>query len=405
MHRPHLLIALSEDLTGISRLPRTLHAAGIHVSVLSPSQFLINRSRFVDQQYRCKQGPDAVAQALHDILADTSCTVDLAVLGDDALLKAVALRAAEPWTHSILPIDLQRVPADIVHSKTVFIQALRGSLEKTLPRSWTCSTSDQIQSAASQLGFPLILKEAFGFAGSGVWKFSLMRELIAYMDSRSNSLDCIIQEFVPGSNLTVDVLFDRGHVRAWVSSQILRTNNGPYGSSSARRFVCMPELAPIVEELGRLTGAHGLCGLDFIYQFDTRRAVLLEVNFRPTAGHSLAQFAQLDFGKQMCAMLRNEPRGEVLQLTRDSVSIPMFPEDWERAITDKDWRGMLKWMFFPSYWKYLPWGDPALLSQHGLNTLKRLAGYPSRVLERMTKKPLSEKKAQRIASSDPGPTL
>lgn len=388
MPPPHLLIALSEDLTGISRLPRTLNAAGIRVAVLSPPRFLINRSRFVERWHSCDGDADAVAQALRDLLADPAHTFDLVVVGDDALLKAVARRSEEPWTHCVLPVDLRRVPATIVYSKTFFYQAFESSAVP-LPRSWVCASAEQIQAAASQLGYALILKEAFGFAGLGVRTFYRSEELAAYVVCRTNESECLIQEFVPGVIATVDVLYERGRARAWVSSQILRTSNGPCGSSSARRFVHMPELAPIVEEVGRLTGAHGLVGLDFIRPTDGRKAVLLEVNFRPTAGHSLATLARIDFGKQLCCMMQKEPFGAALQLAdeaRDSAEIPMFPEDWERSITDKDWGGMLRWLFFPSYWRHLPWGDPALMGQHGLDTLKRLAGYPSRVLGRMTRK-------------------
>ncbi|HLX64329.1 MAG TPA: hypothetical protein VKX17_23855 [Planctomycetota bacterium] len=393
---PKVLLALTLDFPGVSRLPSILSRHGFQVSTFCPPQFLLPLSRFVQIRHACSSDARAAIESLR--LHFESNIYDAVILGDDALLEAAAQRADEAWTHALFPIDIRRVPASVLYSKAAFFRTLEPS-GLALPRTRIGRDPSDARDAANEIGFPLIFKEERGYAGMGVQRFFDQSTLDQFLAQRtagapassrpaalgapaSSRPGCpsawLLQSEIQGRIATADVLFDRGLPRLWAFSYALNTRNGTFGPSTVREFAAMPDVEPILKTVGLLTGAHGFVGLDFIHEQPSGRLVLLEMNCRPTAGHALAARAGIDFGKEFAAMLRGEKSSAQNPPRIRPTRVPMFPEDFDRAITDKDWPALFKWICVPWYWRHMPLNDPRVMLRHAGDTWRRFGKWVTR---------------------------
>jgi len=363
-----ILLVLSIDRIGIGRLPRALKRHGFKVDILAAPHFLICSSRFVDTRYESSPNPEVTANRLRDHLAVQLRPYDLVVIGDDRLLEVLARRAGEPWARALLPFCVEQVDPACSFSKLAFFELCKKH-NLTIPVS-AVIRADTMIDPQKEFQYPLILKKDTGCSGNGICEINSTEELVAYHHGMPKGTACLIQQKVLGRNLTVDVLFEKGSPRAWTCSYILHVQNSPFSASAVREYVNVPEVAPILGQLGLLTGAHGLLGLDFIHEQPSGRLVLLEWNCRPTVGHTIAMDVGVDFGLELKAMLAKKPALKQRQ-TKDRTIQPLFPEDLNRAISNKDWRGILRWALLPQYWRYMPWRDFPQMRWHFWHTLRR----------------------------------
>ena len=236
-----ILIALSCDMSGISRLPRVLTQNGIRTSVLACPDFLLSRSRHIHSHFTCAAGAEQTARALQHLLTTDEYPYTMVILGDNPLIEYVAEHATDSLLTQYLPCGAD---IDLNWSKTTFALMCESSGFQ-LPKTCVGTTPVQADTASKTIGFPLIFKEAAGFSGETVFRFSSPAELQDYFAARVVDQPWLIQEPITGENVTVDVLFNRGEVVVWATSIVEHTCNGPFSSSTARRFVPMPELAPV----------------------------------------------------------------------------------------------------------------------------------------------------------------
>lgn len=127
------------------------------------------------------------------------------------------------------------------------------------------------------LDFPLILKPRCGSSSSGVVKLNRMRDLSYW---RENNPDAILQEFLPGSEVTVDVFCTRQHEAVVISPRLrLAVKSGQSVKAETipnERFV-----DPVIRtcKMLRIVGA---CNLQFIIK--DGELFFIELNPRFAAG-------------------------------------------------------------------------------------------------------------------------
>jgi carbamoyl-phosphate synthase large subunit len=87
------------------------------------------------------------------------------------------------------------------------------------PRSWRAE-----EAATADLDYPVFIKPRFGSAGEGTFKVRTPRELEFFLDYVDRP---IVQEYLPGPEITSDVLCDlTGNVRAVVSRKRIEVRTG-----------------------------------------------------------------------------------------------------------------------------------------------------------------------------------
>jgi hypothetical protein len=331
-----LLLAIVDGI-GISRLPKLLHQAGCRVTLFAPRGLMVGRSRYVDQQVGTSHDAARLSVELGQWLGRLERPYDLAIVGDEVFLHALAAWRGERWASQILPVPVQGPALDLILSKHKFMAAAaRAGL--AVPRSEPFETWDEALRTAEQIGFPVMLKKSVGFAGTGVRKAVSPEDLrLAY--DQLGSGDLVLEDFIPGPVGLTEALFDRGRLLAWVSSYNLRSWPTPLSPSCVREITDHRDVTRLAHGIGAFTAFSGFVGIDWIHDQEHDRLVLIELNPRPTPG--LQPRAGVDFALALRSVLEGNP---VEQQPDPSChdTLWMFPQSIHRAIDDRDPRGILR---------------------------------------------------------------
>jgi glutathione synthase/RimK-type ligase-like ATP-grasp enzyme len=340
------LIACASDWASPARLPRILKRAGVQVHALTARDRALARTRFVDVVHDAPEPLQEYIEALRARVGD----YDWVLICDDPLLSALAERRHEAWLDGVLPIRGEWGAA--LASKADFCR-LGVAARLPIPPTRICANIEGARRAAGDLGLPLMLKESAGFAGLGV-RLVETPEALAPAWAELRAMPIVAQRFVPGPIGNSVALFQHGTPICWMSAYKVRTWPGPFGPSSARRFMTHADVRPLLERIGELTRYHGFCALDWVHHDDRLR--LIELNARPVPTIHMGALAGVDFSRairhfldgQVCVQEPPDPPG-------DAPIHPMFPEDVLRASAEGA-------VAFPM--RDVPWSDPPLLLHH-----------------------------------------
>ncbi|MDE2427552.1 MAG: ATP-grasp domain-containing protein [Burkholderiales bacterium] len=359
-----VLIVCHAFWEGLARLPHLLHQAGCEINVFGPAKNYVARSRFIHRHFLSPSDLDEAVTALRDFLMRSDITYDWVVIGDDPLLYALEKRRDEDWVRAIFPSNIPGgAGVDFITSKASFIhQCQQHAID--VPDFEICTDKAALQTTARRLGFPLVLKEAQGFAGLAVCMVQDEKQLAQITVDQP----LIAQAFIHGRVGSAAAIYRQGKLLAWFSYYRARTW-GALGPSAAVAFRLFPAVGPILEKLGELSGFTGLCGIDFIEEQGSGKIVLLEQNFRPTLTMALGRHVGVDFVDVLPCMLQqadlraqtpvSPPRWQ--QDAAKCKVIPLFPQDVFRAIEAGDKLGILKWCINIRWWKEMNWQEPRLL--------------------------------------------
>ncbi len=353
-----ILVACASEWLAPARLPRVLRRAGARVAAFCPRAWPLAQTRFVDEVIDAPPALDAYVEALRDHLADAR--YDWVLVVDDPLLEALAARRHEAWLDGVLPVAAANPWSRALASKAAFT-TLATEAGLPVPPSRVCRTIDDARAAAAAIGLPLMLKTSGGFAGLGVRQVRAADELESAFAALQDGVPLVAQRFVDGPIGNTVVLFDRGVPICWHSAFKVRTWPGPFGPSSARRFMSHPDVEPLIRSVGARSGYHGFCALDWVLDGDDRLQII-ELNARPVPTIHMGPLAGVDFARAVRELLDGVPR---VQPPRPRVErvVPMFPEDVWRAASENS-LSLAAWLPWPGRFSDVPWNDPPLLLHH-----------------------------------------
>ena len=121
---------------------------------------------------------------------------------------------------------------------------------------------------------PLVIKPTQGEAGLGVQTVGTVHELRKLVNERADlrKNPIVVQSYVPGSDIDLSLLADRGRCVAWTIQQ--------YSDSGVMTFIERPDVLELGQELVRRTGYHGVMHLDLRIDHRTGGVVFIESNPR-----------------------------------------------------------------------------------------------------------------------------
>ena len=371
MNNPRALCVTSPNWLGTVHLPRLFKKAGFQVTLLAHPRSLAARSNCVDRLLPATFDPTANVELLRRHLAEQSVPYDWIVLGDDATLWEVLRRHEEPWTTACIPFDPAGPGAELLSSKARFMdEAEKRGLP--IPPSRTAPTRKSLVAAADELGYPVIIKPVQGSGGKGIFTARSRAELSAAAGA-ADECAYLVQRLVTGEVGSTVVLYDHGTPRAWLPSYKRKVFPEPFGQSTARQRVHLPESEETLAGFGRMLGMHGICAFDWILPEEGGKALILECNGRPPAYLYMVEDVGLDLAGAIRAMRAGElervPPPESL-----GEELAIFPQHAIRSIASADWLSLASWLFNPP--GPLPWKEPRLLAAQ----LRLLAGHVSRRL-------------------------
>ncbi len=355
-----LMVSFEVERCGPARLPRALAKAGFCVHALCRPDDPLAATRFLERVFPL----DTVA-ALHrfePILARVmdACRPDLVVASDEravVCLQALVRRAErDGGCRFLAPHQLRtlicslgrpdRFDAMLLKSET---QALARRLGIATPDGATVDTVETALAAADRLGWPVYLKQSFGWAGLGVVacgdaealaaamervlerRPSPARRLIRRLLDRdwypvATAVD--VQSAVEGAPAMVAAVAIRGRMLAAFSGAVVRTLS-PNGPSSVVEITAHPAMEAASRRMIGALGITGFVGFDFMIERATGRAVLLECNPRPIQISHLGDRIGVDLAEALAAALAGRPTRDLH--AEQTMDVALFPHGRDHA--------------------------------------------------------------------------
>lgn len=357
--RPWVLLPVRIDAIGPARLPALFHAAGCRVHLLAPPHLAIRTSRFVDRYSPIPDQPEAFAERLCRYVGQHADDYAWIQFGDETVLRAAAARSHAGRGASCLPVSRRPEAIMLMLDKLVFLPAA-AKAGLPVPEFEICRDDASLAAAASRIGYPLMLKQGEGMAGAGVRFVATADEMRRIDWHCTPDAPLMVQSHVTGEVGSCEVVFDHGRPIAWISSLHRDFWPTPFSASCIRELVDLPEAETMLEGIGRLTGYHGLAGVDWIRSTGDGRLYLIELNPRPTPCYHLGPRVGVNFAQAVRALVD----GSSPSIQRPRPPAPgdalvyQFPQYCFRAIDDRQFHHL------PRSLGDVPWREPFLVAAH-----------------------------------------
>ncbi len=383
-NRPEILIVHARGRwSGLPRLPKLCQTAGARVTIFAPEGTGLWRASYVDHRIAAPKTEGAFSDALRAHLKTDGNKYAWVLVGDENAVVELSSQQDVSWLTGWFPVSPTPQALDCITSKAAFtVAAVDAGVP--MPESYICTTLTQAEQAAGEIGFPVMLKAAKGFAGNGVRSAKSVIELAREFTALQERVPVVVQKFEVGRVGSTQVMFDHGRLACWASSYKLAVFPEPYGPSSARELMVHPSMEATLRKIGKVTGFHGLCGVDWLHRASDGALLVLEFNPRPAPVVHLGHLSGADFSLAIRDMLAGT------LATRPPVEkgprkILLFPQHLTRCIEGRYWRDMLAWLPGSSY-KDVPWDQPKLLVHQSIMLLGRLRNVATYQLSRVWKR-------------------
>lgn len=349
--RSVLLLSTTTRWLGAARMARVLARAGFEVALVTPRDSLEAKSRYVSRIGFISPTATAMDWLLALIQFVNTVSPQLLVPCDEMVLRllftlifnppqgldaALKARLGTLITHSLGDPRFYVTSVD----KTLLPPAAE-ALGVRVPPYAVATDEREAMAHADRLGYPVVLKRRFGFAGHGVEIVATPDELSkgAQRLSRQDQLD--LGEFRPPQLLVQKFITGRYHSQAFVALQGVpltcfawerfAATSPVKGQTTLLRFVRSPETREFSTTLCREFAISGFFNVQFVVDERNEQAHLLEINRRVVTHTHMGERVGRDLGRALFAALEGEPRGAGSLEDEDSGgTVAIFPREWLR---------------------------------------------------------------------------
>jgi hypothetical protein len=367
-----LVITMGMDYVAPARMPFELQRAGFHVAMLAPGQALAAQTSYVD---KIGYFPDGVKfQEWVGIVAGTVRAVNpvLILPGDDITLRTLMQLVLDPPRG--LRSDIRNELGDLIRRSLGNPAGWMDSIDKS--RLFELSQRNGIAVAdgdiandakgaiaiASDLGYPVILRQTFGSGGRGAARCESAAGIHAALAafpgpdawSPQGVRQLVVQRWIDGDVVNRASCAWHGNELAGFTRGRLATHPAPLGPASVVEFAGIPAVTDATRALFALVGMHGLVGTQFIVDRRTGVPYLIEVNRRMLPATHAGALVGVDLAAALFAAVGGAPWSGPSDLPPGpGLRLALFPQEWYRDV-DSAWLRALP--------TDAPWQDPQLLS-------------------------------------------
>jgi hypothetical protein len=325
-----------------SRLPEVLARPGMSITLLGNSANPLRSSPFVDTfveiGYSHHLELGAALLRRRDLLDHLG---DWVVFGEDWTPRTLA-RSELPLATKLRLLPARReVGLVMLGSKTGLAEVQRLA-DPNAPRTLVVEAAGQLTAACAEIGAPLLIKGEQGGSGSQVVRVATLEGADPVVPP--GWFPVVVQEWLPGTDVSVEVMFRDGELAGWTYSEIL-SRQSEFGQSTSRRYVDPPTLdfPDTLTAMARFAGLHGMFNCTLIRApAGTHR--LVELDPRPNAWHQFGPRLGVDWG---ALMTRTTPRAPVAHpwlADRAGRELHLYPRELLEGIERLSWPGVAPWV-------------------------------------------------------------
>ena len=369
-----LLVSTATRWLGTARMPRVLARAGFDVALLAPSDSLATKSRYVSRIGVLPATATPMEWVLSLIRMIEKVAPRMLVPCDEMAVRLLFMLALKPppGLDAMLQARLVRLITDSMGDprfyaasidKTI-LPAAAAALGVRVPPYAVATGVEDALAQADGLGFPVVLKRRFGFAGHGVAIVSTRDELaeaarrlllpdqLDIGEQRSPAL--LVQAFIAGPYHSQALIALRGMPLESFAWERAVATTPVKGQTAVLQFIRSPETREISETLCRGFGIAGFFNVQFVIDERSGAAQLLEINRRIVTHMHLGERVGRDLGAALVRALEGDP-AVAAQATDEHVGdrIVVFPREWLRDPESS---------YLTELPADVPWDEPELLA-------------------------------------------
>jgi len=373
MNRKVLMVSTTSRWLGTARMPRSLARAGFQVALLAPRGALGLRSRFVARPGVVADGATPM-QWLFALLSMIN-EVDpvLLVPCDEVSIRLLfeLVRRPPPQLGEGAATRVRdlvvRSLGDPAHYETSIDKTLlpvaAEALGVPVPGYAIVERVDEAAAHAESIGYPVVLKRRYGFAGEGNAILEDANGLRAAANAllRPMQLDLgerlqprlLVQKFVEGKTCSRTMVAWNGEPLAGFSHEREVAFRSGKGASAVVHLRRLPAIRDFTERMCRAFGMTGFFSVQYITPDGGGDPVLLEINRRIVTFMHLDEYCGVNLPGALFQRLAGVPQTVHADMPTDDAGIvATFPREWLRD-PESSWLRDA-----PSD---LPWDDPEVL--------------------------------------------
>jgi protein-tyrosine-phosphatase/biotin carboxylase len=302
-HIKSRVLILDADMIPCLSIVRSLARQGIICDIASSGEAkaLTHYSRHVNRAFRYPD-PLAQAEAFVDFIAThlQQHDYDLVIpVTERSLVPLATTDKLEKWAHilAIAPRDSLNKALDKAQTLLLAEQCA-----VSVPFSYAVVTVDEISALLPKLTFPVVLKPGRSIANAEQRKQLSVayafdgRELLNLSADLLKSGELLLQQYVQGDGVGIELLADHGEIVYAFQHQRLHEVPLTGGGSSFRKSVAVePVLLAAAQRLIKALSWHGVAMVEFKWLPETGDYWLMEINGRFWGSLPLACAAGADF--------------------------------------------------------------------------------------------------------------
>ena len=250
----------------------------VHGLAINPGSSLKHSKFFASfEEYEGKFDINGWLQRIGEIIAERQIDVVLPI-AEFAVKMLGEYRHALSWSAKLPPLPSPHT-LDLVTNKATFADFLDSSAIPH-PPTVVVSTRTSARDRLSALRFPVLAKPSCSSGGIGIRRFEDLDSIIGFLAEQPNGERWVIQTFIEGHDLAVNVLCRDGRVVAATVQNVIKTSSEPFHPAIGIEFGDHPAAMKIAEALINKLGWSGVANIDM--RVDARRKIpmVLEINGR-----------------------------------------------------------------------------------------------------------------------------
>ncbi len=156
--------------------------------------------------------------------------------------------------------------------------------------------------------FPVVAKPVKGYGGGiGVKSFNNFNEVSAYYEEQVFECNTLIQEYINGYDVSVNVLCNDGIVLAYTMQKGIAFVNGQLSPQTEFIFIENKDLLLLVKSLIKSLNWSGIANIDCRYDENDKQFKVIEINTRFWLNTDASAVAGVNFPYLYCLSSLNKP--------------------------------------------------------------------------------------------------
>ncbi len=303
-----------EDISGVSVLlvegfarqtlpmAEALHKDGCFVATLCASKLDAGyASKYPDKKYITewdRENEEKSYEILLDTVKNNKFDVIIPMTDFSAHIMAAHRDELKKYTNPHVPEE------NIFRKAADKLETMIACMDAGVPCPVTLRKSDTVDDVInSGLGYPLVIKPRVGYGGIGFHKIENEEQLRNCFEKVKDEFGgVLVQEYIPQTDIQYqcEVFIDaKGQARAAHVFNKTRWYPVDGGSNCCGESVERPEIAETCVRLLRGLNWRGYADVDMIFDPRDKRAKIVEINPRITAGVKLCFYSGVDFARQI----------------------------------------------------------------------------------------------------------